>query len=329
MADLKPTFSLTMGALSATSASAAGGPTAFLVQRDMQRAADGLRATLTDRSDVSLGDPVQLSLGHDGTESTVFTGAVQSVRPTVAGCEIWALGGLHELLRMRVGAVFESQTAGATARDLCGRAGLTPGTVDEGPVLPRYIADPRLSAHRHLQALADRLGFELYADVDGKVMFHDPASALFAAGERYVYGQHLLALTGRREPVIWEGVDVGGESPVSGEGDRTIAWLTAEDSSYRGSGGSGDSNVLVLDPAARTKDLADRFAAGWVTVAARTAAELHATVLGRPALDLGGAVSISSPPDALAEGSGYVRAIRHRFGPTIGFVTDVRVAVAS
>jgi hypothetical protein len=325
--DLKPTFSLTVGALRTTTAGAAGGPERFVVERDMDAAADGLQACLSDRSDVALGDSVDLALGHDGNEDPVFTGTVVSVRPLVDGAEIWALGGLHELARLTVGAEFEGQTAGAIARDLCGRAGVTPGTVDEGPLLPRYVADPRLTAHAHLRALADRLGFELYADVSGAAMFHDPAGPFAAiGGESYAYGEHLLAVGSRREPPAWEAIDVGGESPVSGEGDRTLAWLTAEDANYRGSAGSGAS-LLILDPAARTKDLADRFAEGWVTVAARTAAELRATVLGRPALDLGSAVSLSGAPDSLSDGGGYVRALRHRFGAGGGFVTDLRVAV--
>jgi hypothetical protein len=327
MADLQPTFSLTMGSLSATTASPAGGPMSFVVERNMRRGADGLRATLAERSGVTLGDPVQLSLGHDGMESAVFIGTVESVRPTVGGAEVWALGGLHQLLRLRVGGTFESQTAGAIARDLCGRAGLRTGTIEEGPVLPRYIADPRFSAHSHLHALADRLGLELYANVDGGLMFHDPGGTLAAGGEGFTYGQHLLALAARREPVTWEGVDVGGESPVSGRGDRTLAWLTAEDANYRGSAGGAGPHLLVLDPAARTKDLADRFAAGWVAVGRRSAAELRATVLGRPGLDLGDAVSVTGPPDALTAGSGYIGAIRHRFGPVSGFVTDLTVSV--
>jgi len=44
-------------------------------------------------------------------------------------------------------------------------------------------------------------------------------------------------------------------------------------------------------------------------------------------VDLGVTVSAADVPDALANGSGYVRAVRHRFGSTTGFVTDLRVSV--
>jgi hypothetical protein len=114
---------------------------------------------------------------------------------------------------------------------------------------------------------------------------------------------------------------------MSGQGDQTSHWLTVNDADYRGSAGDGDPRLILLDPAARTKDLADRFAAGWLAVARRTAHELRVTVLGRPGVDLGATVTAADVPDALANGSGYVRAIRHRFGSTAGFVTDLRVSV--
>ena len=84
-------------------------------------------------------------------------------------------------------------------------------------MLPRYVVDRALSAHRHLKDLADRLGYELYADRDGSIMFHPlgPAANLDAlggalgavagaagallgsGGESYAFGQQLLgAATG-------------------------------------------------------------------------------------------------------------------------------------
>src|SRR5262249_26114109 len=89
--------------------------------------------------------------------------------------------------------------------------------------------------------------------------------------------------------------------------------------------GNGDVVELVLDPAARTKDLADRFARGYLVTRGRTASELRATVLGRPTLELGDAVRVSGVPDELTNGHGYVQAIRHRLGRETGFLTDLRV----
>jgi hypothetical protein len=116
---------------------------------------------------------------------------------------------------------------------------------------------------------------------------------------------------------------------MSRQGDTTSHWLTINDSDYRGSAGSGTPNLLVLDPAARTRDLADRFAAGHLATQQRTAHQVTITVLGRPQLDLGDSISVGDVPDGLLNGNGYVRAIRHRCSVTHGFLTDFRIGMSA
>ena len=296
MPHLKPTYALTVGRLNSTTDDPVGGPRSLVVERDMDVPADALRLTLLDRSGIDLGDEVTLDLGHDGQEERVFTGAVASLRPAIAGVEVWALGKMNALLNLHTSTVYENQSIGGIARDLIGQAGLSAGTVDEGPTLPRYTVDCCLSAYAHLRALAERLGYELYGDRQGQVLFHGlgPAAGLdalgglggavgvgLAGGERYLYGQHLLDAASERQPLAWGTVRVGGESPMSRQGDTTAHWLTVKDTDYQGSAGDGQPTLLVLDPAARTKDLADRFAAGRLAAAARVAHEVWVRVLGR------------------------------------------------
>jgi len=354
---LRPTFSFTIGSLRGDSESPVGGPARFLVERDMDLAADAARVWLSNRSNIALEDAVTLAFGdgRDGAgESTVFTGEVAEISPMLTGVRVTAVGTMNRLLNLRVAAVYESQTAGAIARDLIGRAELDVGTVDDGPSLPRFAVDARLSAYAHLKRLAVRLGFELYSDREGAVMFRalgdaaslDAGGGLLGAaagavasaaatvlggsgGEAYQYGQHLLRVRAERRPARWGTVVVGGESPMSSEGDRASYWLTTDDSSFRGEAGSGEPRRLVLDPAARTKDLADRFAAGYRSTGSRAAQQVSISVLGRPQIDLGENVSVGDVPDDLANGSGYVRAIRHRFDTAGGFVSDLRVAVSA
>ena len=306
--------------------------------------ADALRLRLRERAGIAVDDTVTLALGHDGEEETVFTGAVETVRPAISGVEVRALGKTHDLLNLRTSTTYVNQSAGSIARDLIGQAGLSTGTVNDGPVLPRYVVDRAVSGYRHLKELADRLGYELYADRDGNIMFHalGPAANLDALGgalgaavggllgagaESYAFGQQLLsAATGSRD-VAWGTVEVGGESPMSGQGDTTEHWLTTDDADYMGSAGDAEPALLVRDPVARTKDLADRFAAGRLAVAARSAREVSITVLGRPQVDLGHTVAVADVPDATVNGSGYVRAIRHRFGEAAGFLTEMRISL--
>jgi hypothetical protein len=250
---------------------------------------------------------------------------------------------------LHTSATFKDQTAGSIVRDLIDQTELSAGTVDDGPTLPRYAIDNRLNAFEHLKDLANRLGYELYADRRGDIMFHalGPAANLDATvgglpgalssptsllggegGERYIFGQHLLNAMANRQSIAWGTINVGGESPMSGQGDTTAHWLTVNDADYRGSAGDEEPTLLVLDPAARTKDLADRFAAGRLAVAARQAHQVRITVLGRPQVDLGDTIMTSDLPDELSSGGGYVRAIRHRFGEEVGFVTEFRILVS-
>lgn len=347
MSPLQPTFTLSAGSVRSTSTAPVAGPRALLVERDLDVPADAAELHVSERSGIEVGDSVTIALGHDGGEELVFTGRVAVLRPALSGVVIHCLGMMNDLLNLRLGASYENQTAGAIARDLIGRAGLAAATVDEGPLLPRYAVDYRLSAYAHLKELADRLGYELSTGRDGRVRFQalGPAAGLDAAGgilgaaagalsavaglttgEGYAFGQHLIGAAAHRAPAAWGEIVVGGESPMSGQGDATAHWLSINDADYRGSAGSGAPRRLVLDPAARTKDLADRFAAGHLAVATRRADNVWVTVLGRPGVELGDSITVSDVPDGVLNGAGYVRAIRHRLGEVLGFLSDLRVS---
>lgn len=349
---LQPTFNLTVGQMTSSTDNAVAGPHTFLVERDMDVAADALQVHFRDRAEVGLADEVRLQLGQNGEAVQVFTGNVVQLKPTLTGTVVTALGKMQRLLQLRTAAFFADQSAGSIARALIDRAGVEAGTVDDGPTLPRFAVDSRLSGFAHLKALADRLGFELYANREGAIMFQalggaagldapggsllgaaTSAAASLATGllgggsASYQFGQHLLQAAAHRLPAAWGTIAVGGESPMSGQGDRTAHWLTVNDRAYRGEAGTAAPQRLLLDPAARTKDLADRFAAGRLAIARRTAHQVTITVLGEAQVDLGQTISVQGAPDALTNGSGYVRAIRHRFGVLTGFVTDIRLAL--
>jgi hypothetical protein len=352
---LKPTFAFTIGALSSASDNAVAGPRRICITRAMDVPADGGEIALASRAGVGLGDAVSVELGHDGENEVVLAGTVAALRPGFLGVQVTVLGVMQKLLDLRVAAWYANQSAGAIARDLLDRAGLEAGAVDDGPTLPHFAVDGRQSAYAYLRRLADRLGYELYARRDGKLCFHGlgagagldaggllgaasgavgdaagaVAGALLGAGAGYQYGQHLLAGQAQQQPPAWGRIVVGGESPMSGEGDSTAHWLTANDSDYQGEAGSGSSTLLLLDPVARTKDIAGRFAAGQLVTAARRTHQITIRVLGSPQLDLGDTIDIGAAPDDLLNGSGYIRALHHQFDDELGFVTDLRVALAA
>ena len=341
---LAPTFSLAIGGLRTSTDNPVAGPKRILVERSMDIPADAMQLHLMERAGIALGDDVIIALGHDGNETTVFTGNVVAVKPALIGVTIFALGKMNALLNLFTSTTFENQTAGSIARDLIAQAGLSTGSVAEGPLLPRFAVDHRLSGFAHLKDLADRLGYDFYADRDGKIMFHGlgPAANLDVAigglpgqvtgalsgggGQSYAFGKHLLHAHADQQNAAWGAITVGGESPMSGQGDITAHWLTANDADYRGSAGAGSPALLIRDAAARYKDLAERFAAGRLAVAAREAHQVSIAVLGQPQLDLGDPINVNEVSDDLLNGAGYIRALRHRFGDGIGFVTDIKIS---
>jgi hypothetical protein len=351
MAGLRPRFSLTAGSLSADSASPLAGPSRFVVERSLDVPIDGLRVTLAESGGVAPGDPVQLDLGDEDGLARVFTGTVAEVRPRLAGCELFCAGSLLALVDLRVSSFYQSQSAGDVVRDLIGQAALEPGEIADGITLPRFAVERRLGAHAQLRRLAERLGYSLFADREGKVHFRGlgPAAGLAAGGigaglataaagalgmlgmlgkggaGGLTYGKHLLGATGGLRPAFARTLLLGGESPMSGQGEDKSFWLTATDADYQDSAGDGDE-LLVTDPTARTKDMAGRFAAGYAATFARRTSELRLTVLGMPDLELGDDSGVSDTPESALNAAGYVKGLRHRFGAREGFVTDVVVS---
>jgi len=340
MARRAPEFSLTAGSFRCTTEAAAGGPSRIVLERDMSAGGESLEIELMDRSGMAIGDPVTLELGFDGSRELVFTGEIAVAQPGLSGVRVIALGRMNALMQLRAAAFYERRTAGDIVKDLAGRAGVDIGTVEDGPELPRYAVDRRLTGHAHCRELADRLGFELYTNREGKLMFRGlgaassldagPLGAVSSAlglggGERYEYGKHLLAAQARRALPAVERVEVGGESPMSAEGDTAAHWLTPEGDDYRGEAGAGDSPRLVVDMAARTKDLATRFAQGYRITARRPSIAVNACILGRPSLDLGDSISIAGAGDDLINGACYIQAIRHHLSREGGYRTEVRL----
>lgn len=345
MATLRPRFAFSAGSLRSDSDQPASAPVRFVVERDIDVAIDALRVWLGTSGGVAAGDAVTLDLGDDDGIERVFTGTVAELRPALGGCGLLCLGTMLALVELRVAASYQSQSAGDVARDLVGQAGLQAGQIDDGLTLPRYAIERRVGAHAQLRRLADRLGFSLFTDRQGQVHFRGLGAAASlgsgglggalagaagtlgagGGGSALAYGKHLLAAEGALRPAPGRTIVVGGESPMSGQGEDKSFWLTATDTDYEDSAGSGDE-LLVIDPTARTKDMAGRLAAGFAAALDRRAATLKVSVLGMPKVELGDALGASDAPESGLNASGTVTALRHRFSAREGFVSDIVLA---
>lgn len=348
---MRPTYDLRIGTLSATDASPTGGTSVLAVDRDVDVALDVARIRLANRSGVAVGDRCTLALGMDGDPERVFTGAVVEVRVDVVGATVVAVGAMSALLDLRATATYTQTTLGSIARDLSGRVGLTLGDVVEGPSLPWFVLDVRRSAHGQLRDLANRFGVDLFADRDGALVLRElpgggpgagiggsalpavssavtvPAGAGGGAGLRF--GAELVDAVSWHRQAPWEAVTVGGESPASARGASAATWLTADADVSQGQSGSGGRRLVLVDPLARTKDLARDLADGVLRFTGRGARVLEVTTPGRAGTELGESVVVgvaAGRPDRLLEGTGHVRRLLHRFDRS-GFTTRIGVAL--
>ena len=324
------------------------------MSRDMDIASDSMELLLSDRSGITPGDAVTLELGDAKQQNKVFTGDVAEITVTVQGARVRALGKMNALLNLRTSNVYQNQAAGDVVRDLVQQAGLATGTIDDGPKLPTFVVDQHRSAYAYARDLAVRLGYEFYTDRDGNVMFHAlgeaasldsagggllgaatgaataAASSLLGiggSGGTYKFAKHLLKSAVFSVVTGPDKVVVGGESPMSSQGDTTFYWLTTSDDENHGTSGDGDLLQFQNDPAARTQDLANRFAAGYRATRLRTQKIARITILGRPDVELGDSATVGDISDQAGNAQGYIRAMRHRYAADAGYLTDLHFVV--
>ena len=343
---MRPSYELRVGPLSATDGAPTAGPLAVVVDRDVDVPLDLARLRLADRSGIDVGDPCTVSLGLDDTAEQVFDGRVVEIRPDITGTCVVAVGALRALADLHVATTYKDSTLGAVARDLAGQAGVTVGEVAEGSRLPWFVVDPGRDALTHLRALAARFGADVFADRNGSLVVRSlpgagsaglgggPGSGLpgdlgGGSGEVRI-GADVFAARGVHRPPSWDVITVGGESPASTRGADTAPWLVPDADAPSAQQGSGDRRLVVLEPLARTTDLARDVAAGTLAFGARLARVLEVVVPGRAAVDLGDEVTVGTAggpsPDGLLQGTGHVRRLCHRLDVRTGFTTRIGMA---
>jgi hypothetical protein len=281
----------------------------------------------------ALGDSVQVSLGTGNGTTPVFTGEVREVARTATALRITALDGLATLATFELETVYENKSAGAIVKDVLGQAGVTAGTVEDGPTLATWVMHKGPRALRHLQRLAELCGADLFSDGEGKVCFTTPSTQ--GDSHTFKYGGELLALHLEDAPPAFDSFSVWGEGAASSQGAGKEHWLIKDLSSVNGkaavgSGGSvtpgqeGDRPQLVVDGALRSGEAAKAVAEARAAAVAARAVRGSLQVLGAPEVKPGDAVTVEDlPGSGAAPGPLRVRRVRHRLDSRVGFVTRV------
>jgi hypothetical protein len=274
---------------------------------------------------------VELALGDD--KGKVFKGEIDSVRATGDSAAVTAGDGLARLANTFVAGTYADQSAGQIAGDLVEQAGLTAGTLADGPQLKSYVLFPGISALAQLGRLGALAGADLCADGEGKVHLITPDDA--GASHTLKWGETLLELDLVAMPTARSGVDVWGEGAAGSAGETKAHWLPQELDGIKGqadiagdppfSAGAALRREFVRDGALRSGDAASAVASA--RAAAVRPVRGAILVMGAPTIAPGDAVSLSGLPSGhpLAQLLGSrplrVRRVRHRFDTARGFTT--------
>lgn len=325
---LKPGYKLRIGnqIIDTTEDPQASTVVDLTVVLDMTTAADCLRLVLGQGVGgiaPKLADEATLELGYADADTLtqVMTGTVASVGPNLLTQRIISYGAAALLLRTFVEHTYESKTAGDIVQDLAERAGVEVATAAAGITFPAYVVEGRRSVYQHMQDLAQLSGFDLYLNADGALVFKR-----FTGGETvhvFEYGQHILALGIHQTAPRAAQIAVQGESPGSGQGNNSWAWLTKDFSGFSGMAGSGELRLLIERSAVRTAESARTVALAALTTVQRQAQRGELLVLGRPEIKLGDAIRLRAVPEASLNQVFQVRSVTHRLNKEIGFTTAI------
>lgn len=243
----------------------------------------------------AVGDEVTVSLSAGAGATQVFAGKIDQLRIGSSTLQISAVDSLATLARLHIESAFEETSAGAIVKDVLGRAGLTPGQIDEGPTFPRYLMHRGPRALAHLLRLAELCGTALFADGDAAVHFRAPTEG--PADHTFRYREHVLALDLLTPAPAHDGVVVYGEGAASKAGAERAHVLVADLESVRGEAGeTGPSALHVNDGAVRTGEAAASLAAARLTIIESRALRGSLTVLPAPEVRLGDRIGIDGLP---------------------------------
>jgi hypothetical protein len=274
--------------------------------------------------EASPGDDVIVSISHDDSEETVFTGQLDSFEAAGTHLLIRALDSRVLAARLRVNRVFEDQSSDAIVRDLAGEADVTVGRLGAGVAINAYWAHDGRSVLGHMVHLAALAGAHLFVDRQGKLQ----AVAYTPTAPRLQlrHGVHLVAVSVASRQGGGD-VEIRTEGAASTNGAPAAYWPTTDTASVAGIGVMGGDGAAELwwVPELRAMSAATTAAQKRALWRAQNTARVQATCLGLLDVELGNAVVVDGVPGAATGSPGLVVALEHVLGPSHGFLTTLRL----
>lgn len=262
-------------------------------------------------ADAEPGTVLTVALGDRDATEDVAAVEVAGVDATHWGTVLAGYAPSHRLSDVFVGRSYVAQTVADVVADLLSAGGVDAADVDGAGTLPALHVDPRRCVWGHLHALARRTGHQITSGATGAVSFTPAPGASGAAG---AVGAAADAgeLRAGAEVVTFRAGTRAPRTPLASVHPAGPArWYLLAAAPDPGSG-----DPVLVDPALRTRELADAASAGAAAAASRAGRAARMRVPGRPGLRAGAVVR--------ARGADHrVLRVRHVVDGTRGFVTDL------
>ncbi len=289
------------------------------VSRTMDIPIESMSAAIAAGGDREFGneDETTLKLGYDDQLEKSFSGLLDCVEYGASVVELTSVGMSVKLLDLRINRVFMSQTAGEIVKSIADEAGVQVEKADDGITFPVYVIDDRSNCYEHAIRLAQRCGFDVYMNDDGKLVFGQYQGE---ESHKLEYGKDLLSARALKELQAYGSVKAYGESPSSAKGGDTYHWLTKDD--VLGSAGSGKA-LAKTDYALKSKENAEE-----VSKALLSRREymnyIELEIAGDATVKLGDEVEVDGFGDSEVNGKYEVREVRHNLDKQAGFRSRIR-----
>ena len=126
---------------------------------------------------VASGDEVVVELGYGDDLKTVFSGSIEAVDWGIEQVVFRAAGAFRALVSARLNRFYEKSKAGDIVANVAGLLDIATGSLESGLEFQAYAFSDGVTAYDGLRQLAERCGFDLYADVDDRLVFAKYAPA--------------------------------------------------------------------------------------------------------------------------------------------------------
>ncbi|MEM2027476.1 MAG: hypothetical protein QXR45_06520 [Candidatus Bathyarchaeia archaeon] len=268
-------------------------------------------------SKIEEGDAILVQIGYGEELKDVFNGFVDDVENEITRVRVLGLDSASKLLNTRVNQVYEGQTAGQIVSDLAGKAGVRVEEAADGIRFPQYTVDDGKNVYEHMRDLADKCGFSLYMNVKNKIMFKK-----YERKEPHIleYGKNIIHIEVDKHEPRFTQVSVRGESPASFKGADKAHWLTKR--LVEGLAGSGGNRLLIIDPTAKDRDMADKMAEAKLNELMKTLTGT-AKIIGDANIDLCDTIEIRCLRQNYLNSEYQVRSVEHILNRKEGFITTV------